>query len=124
MQPALRERLYGGSLFAPGFHVPKRTLAHLEALRTAIREQRKTSVGYTRADGAVSERVLHPLGLFFWGTSWSLAAWCEMRAGFRTFRLDRIRALTPLEERFEAEPGRTLADYERLMESEEGDAVS
>lgn len=119
LPPVLRDRLSGGSLFAPGFHVPKRTLAHLETLRTAIREQRKTSVGYTRADGASSERILHPLGLFFWGTSWSLAAWCEMRVGFRTFRLDRIRELTLLDDRFTIEAGRTLADYERLMEEED-----
>lgn len=124
LPPALRERLSGANLFAPGFHVPRRTLAHLETLRAAARERRKVRVAYARADGERSVRVLQPLGLFFWGTSWSLAAWCEMRTGFRTFRLDRIRALTPLEERFEAEPGRTLADYERLMESEEGDAVS
>jgi predicted DNA-binding transcriptional regulator YafY len=47
-----------------------------------------------------------------------------MRAGFRTFRLDRIRELAPLEERFEPGPGQTLADYARLMEADEGPARS
>jgi predicted DNA-binding transcriptional regulator YafY len=120
LPPRLRERLSGASLFAPAFHVPRRTLAHLEALRLAVRERRKVRVAYARADGEKSERVLRPLGLFFWGTTWSLAAWCEMRDGFRTFRLDRIRALTHLAETFEAGPGQTLGDYARLMEAEEG----
>jgi predicted DNA-binding transcriptional regulator YafY len=124
LTPRLRERLSGASLFAPDFHVPRETLAHLEALRAAVRERRKVRVAYARADGERSARVLRPLGLFFWGTTWSLAAWCEMRAGFRTFRLDRIRELAPLEERFESGPGQTLADYARLMEADEGPARS
>lgn len=124
LTPRLRERLAGASLFAPDFHVPRRTLAHLEALRTAARERRKVRVAYARADGERSERVLRPLGLFFWGTTWSLAAWCEMRGGFRTFRLDRIHGLAPLDETFEADPGQTLADYARLMEADEGPSRS
>ena len=40
-----------------------------------------------------------PIGLFFWGYGWSLAAWCELRTAFRSFRLDRIRALEVLDER-------------------------
>lgn len=124
----LTERLARSELHAPGFHVPKRAAAHLDALRTAIRESRKIRVRYTRTDGEESERVLHPLGLFFWGTKWSLASWCEMRVGFRTFRLDRIRELVPMAETFAREPGRTLADYERMVdemiEAERGTPVS
>ena len=52
---------------------------------------------------------MRPLGLFFWGKTWTLAAWCEMRTGFRNFRLDRIGAAT-VGERFEEEAGRTLRD--------------
>jgi len=52
---------------------------------------------------------VRPLGVFFWGRTWTLAAWCEMRTDFRNFRLDRIRDATLLD-RFEDEPGRTLKD--------------
>ena len=38
-----------------------------------------------------------------------IAAWCEMRVGFRNFRLDRVKTATLLD-RFEDEPGRTLRD--------------
>ena len=54
---------------------------------------------------------MRPLGLFFWGTVWSLAAWCEMRKDFRNFRVDRIAKLSALEEIFAPEPGRRLEDY-------------
>jgi len=52
---------------------------------------------------------VRPLGLFFWGKTWTLAAWCEMRNGFRSFRLDRMSAAA-IGERFEEEAGRTLRD--------------
>jgi predicted DNA-binding transcriptional regulator YafY len=55
--------------------------------------------------------VVRPLGLFFWGDRWSLTAWCELREDFRSFRLDRIREMEQLRERFHDEPGRTLDDY-------------
>jgi len=44
---------------------------------------------------------------------WTLAAWCELRQGLRNFRVDRIEALTPLDDGFRDEPGRTLADLLR-----------
>jgi predicted DNA-binding transcriptional regulator YafY len=59
------------------------------------------------------------LGLAYWGQSWTLTAWCEMRNGFRNFRLDRIDGLEILHDRFESEPGRTLADFLALMAAEQ-----
>ena len=47
---------------------------------------------------------------------WTLAAWCETRADFRSFRLDRIERLELAQEasgRFTQERGKTLADYLR-----------
>ena len=64
-----------------------------------------------------SERTVRPLGCFYWGKVWTLAAWCERRNDFRTFRVDRVVEARPLEERFRDEPGRTLADLVRLEEA-------
>jgi predicted DNA-binding transcriptional regulator YafY len=107
----LRPRVAESALFAPGFHVPARATAHLAALRSAAAGRRKVEIAYARKDGEASARVVCPLGLFFWGTAWSLAAWCELRDDFRNFRLDRIRGLTVLEQPFEERPGRTLPDF-------------
>jgi predicted DNA-binding transcriptional regulator YafY len=71
---------------------------------------------YVAAEGDRTERSVRPLGLFFWGYTWSLAGWCELREDFRSFRLDRIETMRLLDERFADEPGRTLEDYFRRMD--------
>src|SRR5882672_3585551 len=55
----------------------------------------------------------------YWGQSWTLTAWCEMRNGFRNFRLDRIEGLRITDERFDQVPGHTLADFLALTAAEE-----
>ena len=107
----LKARLTGTPLFAPGFHVPQQVAASLTVVRGAIDARRKVRMAYTGADGAGTERTVRPLGLFFWGTTWSFAGWCELRTDFRSFRLDRIGHLNKLPERFQDEAGRTIDDY-------------
>ncbi len=107
----LRARLTATPLFAPGFHVPVALLGALATLRTAIDERRKACLAYTSATGEETERTVRPLALFFWGTTWSLTAWCELRDDFRSFRLDRMRSLTIPGERFTDERGRTIDDF-------------
>jgi len=79
-------------------------------LRGAIDRNHKTELTYIGADGAESMRTIWPLGLFFWGTVWTLGAWCETRHAFRNFRLDRIRVLQILDDFYPDESGRTLED--------------
>jgi predicted DNA-binding transcriptional regulator YafY len=118
----LRARLTGTPLYAPGFHVSSDVLADLASLRGAIEAHRKTHFAYTSAVGGETERTVRPLGLFFWGATWSLTAWCELRDDFRSFRLDRMRELRIEEQRFVDEAGRTLEDFFRLMaEDHHGD---
>ncbi len=107
----LRPKISEATLFAP--KVPDRNpaAANLGVLRGAIDQSAKVRFGYTRLDGEGSARTVRPLGLFFWGTVWSLAAWCEMRQDFRNFRVDRMAKLAVLEETFAPEPGRRLEDY-------------
>jgi predicted DNA-binding transcriptional regulator YafY len=119
LPPRLRSKLAESALMAPDFHVSERFRSGLESLRSAIREQRKARFHYVDKAQAGSERVVHPLGLAYWGQSWTLTAWCEMRNGFRNFRLDRIDGLSVLDDRFESEPGRTLSDFLALMAAEE-----
>ncbi|WP_437686215.1 helix-turn-helix transcriptional regulator [Sorangium sp. So ce176] len=114
----LRPRVAASALFAPSFHIPEGATAHLAALRAAVSERRKIRFGYARADGARSTRTALPLGLFFMGTGWSLAAWCELRGAFRGFRLDRMNDLETLGARFEETAGRTLRDYFLSREAE------
>jgi predicted DNA-binding transcriptional regulator YafY len=114
----LRERVRDTRLFAPGFRVPAGSVAQLGAIRAAIGESRKLRMDYRDAMGDRTTRVVRPLGLFFWGSSWSLEGWCELRDDFRSFRLDRVIGLEVLDERFQNEPGKAIDDFFRLMGSE------
>ncbi len=111
----LRSRLSRPPLFAPRTFAARSVSATLLSTRTAMGERKKIRLRYQNEKGEESDRVVHPLGAFFWGKSWTLAAWCELRNDFRTFRLDRIVELTATGERFEDEPGRRLRDYLRQI---------
>lgn len=99
----------GEALYAPNLRpYPVR---HVGLLRHAILEHRKARFDYTREDGAASARTVWPLGLFYWGSVWTLVAWCELRNDHRSFRLDRIADPKILTEPFALEPGQTLENF-------------
>jgi len=114
----LEAKVARARLFAPSFHVGERHTRALDDLRGAIAEKNRVRIGYVRGDGASSSRTVRPLGLYFWGNAWSLAAYCELRADFRNFRLDRIEDFEVLPERFEEEAGLGLEDFIRKMREE------
>jgi len=114
----LRDRVLESRLFAPGFHVPPEVVKRLGLLREAAEERRKASVLYRDVNDACSDRIVRPLALSFFGSTWMLTAWCELRHDFRNFRLDRMESLQVTEQRFQDEAGKTWADFVRLMEAE------
>ncbi len=107
----LKPELDRQEILVPDFNVGKGPMEHLALLRSAIKQQRKTAYDYTREDGQHSSRVVRPLGLFYWGRVWTLVGWCELRDGFRHFRLDRMKNLDLLQEKFDIPPGKSLRDY-------------
>jgi len=84
---------------------------------SAVDEHKKIRLRYKDVKATESERVIWPLGVFFWGSGWTVLAWCELRQDFRSFRLERITDLKYLNEPYPDEPGRRLTDYFRMMES-------
>lgn len=115
---ARREEIERTRLFAQTFHIPPGAAAHLETVRQAILQRRKLRADYEDGAQRHSQRTLRPLGVYFWGASWTVAAWCESRNDFRNFRLDRMRALEMLQEKFEETPGKTLDDFVEKMRRE------
>jgi len=101
------------AVYAPGGGLPEPTQVTLQALREAVQERRKVFLNYRDLADKPSERTVRPLGCFYWGKVWTLAAWCEQRSDFRSFRVDRVTYVRRLDERFRDEPGRTLADLAR-----------
>lgn len=90
--------------------------ARIDFLESAANGRNRVSITYTDAAGAASDRIIRPLGLWFWGKVWTLVAWCELRTDFRMFRLDRITGIADTGDTFKAEPGKTLKDFYRKME--------
>lgn len=103
------------AVFAPDAGIDAATGAALQALREAVLARRKVHLVYADEQGRESQRTVRPLGCFFWGRTWTLAAWCDLRDDFRSFRIDRVRTLEPLEARFADESGKTLADLLRAV---------
>ncbi len=105
------------AVYAPSGGLPAVAQRTLQTLREAVHERRKVFINYRDLADKSSERTLRPLGCFYWGKVWTLAAWCEQRNDFRSFRVDRVTYVRRLEEQFRDEPGRTLADLARLNEA-------
>lgn len=110
-----REEIDRPRLFALAFHIPPGAAAGLETIRRAVMERRKLRIRYVDSGERASARTVWPLALYFWGASWSVAAWCESRQDYRNFRLDRIRGLEATGDKFEETAGRSLEDFVRRM---------
>ncbi|MEP6873235.1 MAG: YafY family protein [Burkholderiales bacterium] len=108
------------AVYAPPIGPDEATRTRLETLRVATEARHTLRLVYVDLKERRSERVVRPLGAFYWGSVWTLASWCETREGFRSFRVDRIERVDVLARRFRDEPGKTLADLFRRVESERG----
>lgn len=82
----------------------------LDDFEAASETHTRLNLAYRDEKGAATERVVRPLGVWFWGKVWTAICWCELRDDFRMFRLDRMDAVETLD-RFRPEPGQTLKDF-------------
>jgi predicted DNA-binding transcriptional regulator YafY len=113
LPPAARAAAESMALLAPAAPLDAATRERLRVLRQAAEARRKVRFEYVDQHGAATRRIVRPLVCVYWGAVWTLAGWCETRADFRNFRLDRFRQIDVLDERFRDEPGKTLPDLLR-----------
>jgi proteasome accessory factor BC len=72
------------------------------AVSHSIREDRLLEIDYwTESRGAITRRAIEPHLLVNAQDAWYVVAHCRRAGGQRTFRLDRIRSASLLDERFE-----------------------
>jgi predicted DNA-binding transcriptional regulator YafY len=107
----LRGYMANTALVAPSSHHMEPLSFDFAELRRAVRSQLKVHFRYTDVLRQRTERTVRPLSLAYFGPVWVLAAWCELRDDFRTFRLDRIEGFEVTQERFRPERGKTLHDF-------------
>jgi predicted DNA-binding transcriptional regulator YafY len=65
----------------------------LTEVQSAVIDSSEIELGYVSRQGKDTTRVVHPLGLAVKGSAWYLLA--DTARGRRTFRVDRIRDVTP-----------------------------
>lgn len=107
-----RDFVEATALFAPSFHIDRTHGERLETIRQAIGKHNKLNLDYVDAQARATQRTIWPLALYFWGGGWSIAAWCETRMDFRSFRLDRIQTLD-VADFYPDQSGRRVADFVR-----------
>jgi len=117
LPPARRDELERRRLFALNFRADPAVAQTLETIRQAIARRIVLDIDYSDARSTASQRLVRPLGLYFWGAVWTLGAWCEARTDFRNFRLDRMRRVSLCERCFVDEPGKGLNDFLRKMQA-------
>ncbi|MTH96072.1 YafY family protein [Roseibium sp. RKSG952] len=118
LPPSLKTRTSQIEVHAIAPEMTEVVRARIDYLEAAADSRKRLSLTYSDADANPSERVVRPLGLWFWGKVWTLVAWCELRGDFRMFRLDRMADLHDLGDTFRQERGKTLKDFYRLMEEQ------
>jgi predicted DNA-binding transcriptional regulator YafY len=72
----------------------------LSALQNALTNFYLINLDYISAENIKSKRTVEPFALINTMESWLLVAYCRLRNGFRFFRLDRIKTLQILSEKF------------------------
>ena len=87
----------------------------LAKTRLWIRSGRKLRLQYRDQAMVVSERVVWPVIVGYMEAARVLAAWCELRQGFRHFRTDRVLAAEFLDETIDASPRQLRSRWERYM---------
>lgn len=96
----LKSQMTKPKLFSPEILADQHTAAKLDDIRYAINHKRIIHIDYLSLQNDSSRRCVRSLGLFYWGKVWTLAAWCEDKHDFRSFRVDRISTLRVAETTF------------------------
>jgi predicted DNA-binding transcriptional regulator YafY len=89
----LRPFLFDAGLLIPPYTKLAEDRIDVARFRSAIREARKVEIAYRSEDGRETTRVIWPIAIAYFDARRLVAAWCELRSDFRTFRTDRMLAL-------------------------------
>ncbi|MBV8041467.1 YafY family protein [Pluralibacter sp.] len=114
-----RRKAEQARVFAPDMGIQQHSRRDFDLIHHAISAQQVLSIHYRDETGQLTWRDVQPLGLFFWGEHWLLAAWCERREDYRCFRLDRCLNIVPTSRRFSETADRSLSDFLRKVRREE-----
>lgn len=88
------------------------------SIRMAIRRRRKIALVYSDNAGKKTKRVIWPILLGYRDTSRIIAAWCELREGYRYFRTERIAEAEVLDAPIPRRMDLLRTEWRNAMETE------
>ena len=119
----LRDQMADTGLWIPPrwSNAPAAQKPLVKAIREAIRNEHKLAIAYADEAGRATERAIWPIGLAFYEEKRVLAAWCELREGFRHFRIDRMSDLKATGERYPQRRAALVKAWKREMKMPAGE---
>jgi len=96
----VRNQLDHAVLHAKRFHERPPIKIDMAALRQAARDELAVDIHYRDLAEIDSERRVRPLSVVFMDQALVLLTWCQLRADFRIFRVDRIEKMSVSDESF------------------------
>jgi len=111
----LQHSVLGAARFRP---IPKPTVSS-KALRQAAWDEMTITFDYIDGKGAATTRRTDPLAIVFLDACHCLVSWCHLRQDFRTFRLDRMTALSVTKDSFRPKRVSMLRDALVKIRSEQ-----
>lgn len=97
---AMRQSLAAPQIWVSEGSAPQPAGIDPADVRSAIRASRKLRIHYVDESGGRTRRTIWPIAMVYYVDVTLVAAWCELRADFRHFRIDRIESVAVLDERF------------------------
>ncbi|ASZ14755.1 YafY family transcriptional regulator [Chitinophaga pendula] len=79
----------------------ERNSNNISELQRALTNYFLIDIQYTNEQHEITSRIIEPFALISTNENWLLIAWCRLRKTFRYFRLDRIKKMQVLAEKFE-----------------------
>ncbi|KQR76108.1 helix-turn-helix transcriptional regulator [Rhizobium sp. Leaf341] len=109
----LRRDLETSALLVPNTRRGQEPDRDLGALRDAIKAGIKLDIAYRDERAQETTRRIWPVALGYFEGLRILVAWCELRQGFRHFRIDRMMTVTTTQELYPRRNEVLLAEWRR-----------
>ncbi|MFI4998559.1 MAG: helix-turn-helix transcriptional regulator [Reyranellales bacterium] len=111
---ALRQRLVAAPIYVSPGEAAEATGVDLADVRGAIRDSCKLYIAYADEKGRRTNRTIWPIAMAYYVDVTLVGAWCELRADYRNFRVERIQSSRVLDERFDQDNGRLFREWSAL----------
>ena len=85
---------------------------YLTAIQKAISQNKCVKIDYfSKYKEELTNRIVEPLGLCFYGFSWHLISYCKLRNNYRDFRMDRVKSLVIIDDCIKNKGNFTIEKY-------------